>query len=248
MVLPLRAVLKSDDFAATRDEEGFHVDGHGGRSTAGVTALTPPVGSEKRGKRKSKRPTVILTIGHSTRTIQDFIGLLQANAVSRVVDVRTVPGSRHNPQFNKNSLAESLGEVGLRYLHMPGLGGLRHAGRDSINTGWRNASFRGYADYMQTAGFEENLKELIQLARKERIAIMCAEAVPWRCHRSLIGDALTVRGICTEDIMSMTQCRLHTLTSFAKVRGTTVTYPAENSLRPKKRISTGKKERAPKAG
>jgi uncharacterized protein (DUF488 family) len=112
---------------------------------------------------------------------------------------------------------------------MPGLGGLRHATRDSINTGWRNASFRGYADYMQTPEFAEHLKELIALAREERIAIMCAEAVPWRCHRSLIGDALTVRGIRTEDIMSMTQCRLHTLTPFAKVRGTKITYPTEDS-------------------
>ena len=131
---------------------------------------------------------------------------------------------------------------------MQGLGGLRHAARDSTNMGWRNASFRGYADYMQTAEFEENLEELIEVARKERVAIMCAEAVPWRCHRSLIGDVLTVRGICTEDIITMAQCRLHTLTSFAKVRGTTVTYPAETSLRPKGRISTGKKERAPEAG
>lgn len=211
-----------------------------------MTALMAPVAVERKEKRRPKRSPVVLTIGHSTRTIEEFIDLLQAHAVSRVVDVRTVPRSRHNPQFNKDSLPDSLGKAGLRYVHMPGLGGLRHAKRDSINVGWRNASFRGYADYMQTPEFVENLKELIALARQERIAIMCAEAVPWRCHRSLIGDALTVCGIRAEDIMSMTQCRLHTLTPFAKVRGTTVTYPAENSLRSKKRISTAKKERTRK--
>ena len=194
-----------------------------------------------------KHSLVVFTIGHSTRTVEEFIDLLQAHAVSRVVDVRTVPRSRHNPQFNKDSLAGSLGKAGLRYVHLPGLGGLRHAQRDSINTGWRNTSFRGFADYMQTPEFKESLGELIQVARQERTAIMCAEAVPWRCHRSLIGDALTIRGIRTEDIMSPTQRRVHTLTPFAKVRGTTVTYPAEISLRPKKRISSPRKERAPKA-
>jgi uncharacterized protein (DUF488 family) len=190
---------------------------------------------------------IVLTIGHSTRTLDEFSGLLKAHAVTWVVDVRTIPRSRHNPQFNKDSLPDALKNAGVGYVHMPGLGGLRHAKHDSLNAGWRNASFRGYADYMQTPEFEKQIEELIQLANEHRIALMCAEAVPWRCHRSLIGDALTVRGIRTEDIMSLTQCRLHTLTSFAHVRGTTVTYPAaENSLRPKKRISTGKKKRAPR--
>jgi uncharacterized protein (DUF488 family) len=170
---------------------------------------------------------IVLTIGHSTRAIEEFIGLLQAHAVSRVVDVRTVPRSRHNPQFNKDSLPEPLKKAGLGYVHMPGLGGLRHAKRDSPNLGWRNASFRGYADYMQTPEFAESLEELIQLASQGRIALMCAEAVPWRCHRSLIADALTVRGIRTEDIMSPTRRQIHTLTPFAKVRGTEITYPAE---------------------
>ena len=211
-----------------------------------VTTLVQSVAVEKKKKRALKHSTVVLTIGHSTRTLEEFVGLLHAHAVSRVVDVRTVPRSRHNPQFNKDSLPDSLGKAGLRYVHLPGLGGLRHAQRDSINACWRNASFRGYADYMQTLEFAENLKELIAMARKERLAIMCAEAVPWRCHRSLIGDALTVRGIRTEDIMSMTQCRLHTLTPFAKVRDTTVTYPAEKVLRPKSGRSTGKKS-PPKA-
>ena len=175
---------------------------------------------------KKETSPLVMTIGHSTRTIEEFIGLLQAHAVSRVVDVRTVPRSRHNPQFNKDSLPDSLKKVGLGYVHMPGLGGLRHAKPDSINMGWRNTSFRGYADYMQTPEFEESLEELIELANHDRLALMCAEAVPWRCHRSLIADALLVRGIRTGDIMSATRRPVHTLTPFAKVRGATITYPA----------------------
>jgi len=170
---------------------------------------------------------IVLTIGHSTRTLAEFICLLQTHAVSRVADVRTVPRSRHNPQFNKASLPRALKKAGLGYVHLPGLGGLRHAKRDSPNMGWRNVSFRGYADYMQTQEFEQSLQELIQLANKDRIVLMCAEAVPWRCHRSLIADALLVRGIRTEDIMSPTRRQVHTLTPFAKVRGATVTYPVE---------------------
>ena len=168
----------------------------------------------------------VSTIGHSTRTLDEFIALLRAHAVTTVVDVRTIPRSRHNPQFNLEAMPDSLGKAGLKYVHMPGLGGLRHAKSDSLNAGWRNASFRGYADYMQTAEFEENLEKLIALAKEDRVAIMCAEAVPWRCHRSLIGDALTVRGIRTEDIMSVSRSQVHTLTPFAKVRGTKITYPS----------------------
>ncbi|MDN5943433.1 MAG: DUF488 domain-containing protein [Nitrospira sp.] len=174
---------------------------------------------------------IVLTIGHSTRTIETFIVLLQSHGAVRVVDVRTVPRSRHNPQFNKTSLPRSLKKAGLRYVHLPGLGGLRHARRDSVNRGWRNASFRGYADYMQTPEFAQCLDELIQLASQGRIVLMCAEAVPWRCHRSLIGDALLVRGIRTEDIMSATSRQVHTLTPFAQVRGNTITYPAEDGQR-----------------
>ena len=148
-----------------------------------------------------------------------------------------MPRSRHNSQFNKDSLPDSLKKAGVSYVHMPGLGGLRHAKRDSLNLGWRNASFRGYADYMQTPEFAESLEELIQLANPGRIALMCAEAVPWRCHRSLIADALTVRGIRTEDIMSPTRCQIHTLTPFAKACGTTVTYPAEDSQISQKKAS-----------
>lgn len=185
-------------------------------------------GVEKSMPRKEFSP-LVMTIGHSTRTLEKFINLLQIHGASCVVDVRIVPRSRHNPQFNKASLPRALKKAGLRYVHIPGLGGLRHADRNSVNLGWRNASFRGYADYMQTPEFEQSLGELIQLANKERIVLMCAEAVPWRCHRSLIADALLVRGIRTEDIMSPTRRQVHTLTPFAKIQGTTITYPTEAS-------------------
>jgi uncharacterized protein (DUF488 family) len=172
-------------------------------------------------------PPIVQTIGHSTRTIEEFIALLQAHAVTRVVDVRTVPRSRHNPQFNRETLPVSLQPAGIGYVHVAELGGLRHTTRDSINIGWRNASFRGYADYMQTPEFQQAIDQLIQLANQDRIAVMCAEAVPWRCHRSLIADALLVRGIRSEDIMSATRRQVHVLTSFAKVEGTQITYPAD---------------------
>lgn len=170
---------------------------------------------------------IVLTVGHSTRSLAEFIALLQAHEVTCVVDVRTVPRSRHNPQFNKDTLPRSLKKAGLGYVHLPALGGLRHTLSDSPNMGWHNASFRGYADYMQTPAFAQGLDELIRLAGESRIALMCAEAVPWRCHRSLIADALLVRGIRTEHIMSPTRRQLHTLTPFAMVRGTRLTYPAE---------------------
>lgn len=197
---------------------------------------TKTAGLGKRMPRAEPSP-IVMTIGHSTRTVEEFIGLLQRHAVSRVVDVRTVPRSRHNPQFNKASLPGSLKKAGLSYVHLPGLGGLRHARRDSLNLGWHNASFRGYADYMQTPEFEQGLEELIQLAKQDQIALMCAEAVPWRCHRSLIADALLVRGIRTEDIMSPTRRQVHTLTPFAEVRGTTITYPTEESQSAQKKPS-----------
>lgn len=196
-------------------------------SVPGVTAKT----GGHRGKRmpRAEPSLIVLTIGHSTHTLAEFIGLLQAHGATRVVDVRTVPRSRHNPQFNKTSLPGLLKKAGLGYIHLSGLGGLRHATCDSVNLGWHNASFQGYADYMQTPEFEQSLDELIQLANQERIVLMCAEAVPWRCHRSLIADALLVRGIRVEDIMSPTRRQVHTLTPFAKVRGITITYPPEDS-------------------
>jgi uncharacterized protein (DUF488 family) len=169
----------------------------------------------------------VLTIGHSTRAIEEFIHILQAQGVETLVDVRTVPRSRHNPQFERVALLKSLPAAGIAYRHMPALGGLRHAHRDSVNTGWRNASFRGYADYMQTPEFAAALAELIALDRQSRVAIMCAEAVPWRCHRSLIADALTVRGIPVEHIMTAAVRNPHKLTPFAHVEGDRITYPAD---------------------
>ena len=169
---------------------------------------------ERRAKQPDQSP-IVLTVGHSTRTLQEFVALLLAHGVDQLVDVRTIPRSRHNPQFNRDRLPRPLQKAGIRYRHMAGLGGLRHARRDSINTGWRNASFRGFADYMQTPEFQEALDQLIQLAQKRRTAIMCAEAVPWRCHRSLIGDALLVRGFRVEEIASATRSRAHTITPWA---------------------------------
>lgn len=169
----------------------------------------------------------VFTVGHSTRAIDEFVKLLQNHGVKRLVDVRTIPRSRHNPQFNSDALPASLKRAGIRYSHVAELGGLRHARRDSVNTGWRNASFRGFADYMQTPEFEAALGKLIAMAGRECIAIMCAEAVPWRCHRSLISDALTARGIHVDHITSATHSQAHSLTPFAKVSGTQVTYPAE---------------------
>jgi uncharacterized protein (DUF488 family) len=168
---------------------------------------------------------LIFTIGHSNRTIEAFLEMLQAHRVKNLVDVRTVPRSRHNPQFGTDELAKSLAEAGITYTHLPALGGLRHARRDSPNTGWKNASFRGYADYMQTPEFVAGMQTLLEIANQAPTAIMCAEAVPWRCHRSLIADALIVRNIAVNDIMSITRAQPHKLTPFAKVDGTTITYP-----------------------
>lgn len=203
-----------------------------------LSALSPLCNARASGVVNSKAPlSDVLTIGHSSRALDEFVALLKVRAVTQVVDVRTVPRSRHNPQFNKNTLPKSLKKAGIDYVRMPDLGGLRQAKPDSLNLAWRNVSFRGYADYMQTPEFEEQIQALLQMAKKHRIALMCAEAVPWRCHRSLIGDALIVRGIRTEDIISLTQSRLRTLTPFAQVRGTTVTYPKENSSRAEERAS-----------
>jgi uncharacterized protein (DUF488 family) len=176
----------------------------------------------------SSASLIIMTIGHSTRTAKELIRLLKGHQVRRLVDVRSIPRSRHNPQFNRSELSRALHSSRLHYRYMPGLGGFRHARRDSPNAGWHNASFRGFADYMQTPEFSENLDELITLAKSERIAIMCAEAVPWRCHRSLIADALLARGIEVQEITSATRVQRHTLTPWGKITGRQVTYPAED--------------------
>lgn len=169
----------------------------------------------------------VVTIGHSTRTLETFIPLLQTYEVKRVVDVRTMPRSRHNPQFNRETLPDDLNAAGIGYLHMPGLGGLRRPRPDSTNTGWRNASFRGFADYMETPEFENHLDKLIELAQRKRVAVMCAEALPWRCHRSLIADALEVRGIRVAHILSLTDVQPHKIWPFAQVAGTRLFYPSE---------------------
>ncbi len=173
------------------------------------------------------KPARIWTIGHSTRSIEELTTLLAVNGVRQIIDVRTVPRSRHNPQYNLDELPASLASYEVGYRHFSGLGGLRHSKKDSINTGWRNASFRGYADYMQTADFADALAEMMAFAATAASALMCAEAVPWRCHRSMIADALVVRGVEVLDIISKAPPKPHRLTSFAIVDGTGVTYPAE---------------------
>ena len=168
----------------------------------------------------------IHTIGHSTRPIEEFLAILANYGIRELVDVRTIPRSRHNPQFDQANLPASLAARGIAYRHMPGLGGLRRPRADSTNTGWRNSSFRGYADYMQTPEFARNLDELIRRGAESAIAIMCAEAVPWRCHRSLIADALIARGIPVVEIISGAEARPHAQTPFARLEGAQVTYPA----------------------
>ena len=179
------------------------------------------------GIRISVRKTVVFTIGHSTRTIEDFIEIIKAYGIKQVVDIRTIPRSRYTPQFNEDTIRESLKAVKIGYLHMKGLGGLRHALKASLNSGWENASFRGFADYMQPGDFDESLEKLIETAAKRATVIMCAEAVPWRCHRSLVGDALLIHGVQVRDIMSVNSSRDHILTPWAKVKEKKIIYPSE---------------------
>ena len=171
----------------------------------------------------------VYSIGHSTRPLDEFLGLLRAHGVTHLVDARTVPRSRRNPQYNREALPEALRPAGIGYAHVPGLGGLRRPRRDSVNTAWRNAGFRGYADYMQTPEFAESLEALIALAAREHVAVMCAEAVPWRCHRSLIADALTVRQVSVEHILDGGR-QGHRLTPWARVDGVRLTYPAQRVM------------------
>jgi uncharacterized protein (DUF488 family) len=182
-------------------------------------------------KNQKKQPLTVYTVGHSTHPIEEFIDILKAHEIETLADIRTIPKSRHNPQFGGESLAKSLKKAGIGYIYMKDLGGLRQTRKDSPNRGWRNASFRGYADYMQTPAFENALEELIALARRSRVAIMCAEAVPWRCHRSLVGDALLVRDVAVIDIMTAQKSSPHKLTSFAEVEGKHILYPgAEGTM------------------
>ena len=176
---------------------------------------------------QARQPT-LWTVGHSTRPIDAFIDLLRAHEIRLLVDVRTIPRSRHNPQFNTDALTLSLRDAGLQYRHLPELGGLRKPKKDSINDGWRNASFRGYADYMQTEEFRAAIDALRMFSSQEQTTVMCAEAVPWRCHRSLIADALVMRGWEVRHIMSPENAAPHILTSFAHVEKGMLTYPKPN--------------------
>jgi len=199
--------------------------------------MARPAQASRYPRQPFQRPTIgrteswtgipIHTIGHSTRTLAELVALLREAGVSVLADIRTIPRSRHNPQFNGDSLRTSLRSRGLRYVHLAGLGGLRRARKDSSNTGWRNASFRGFADYMSSAEFENALEKLRALTAQGRVALMCAEAVPWRCHRSLVSDALTARGANVEHIIAPSRSSSHHLTPFAKVEGACVTYPSE---------------------
>jgi hypothetical protein len=186
---------------------------------------------------RSWRGARIYTIGHSTRSLDELIAQLRAFKVSVLVDIRTIPRSRHNPQFNGDSLPSALAARGLRYVHLPRLGGLRRARKDSLNTGWHNASFRGFADYMATEDFESGLGDLRALAATKTVALMCAEAVPWRCHRSLVADALAARGAHVEHITGPSRSIPHRLTAFARVQGARVTYPGQDApFRPRGRL------------
>jgi uncharacterized protein (DUF488 family) len=167
----------------------------------------------------------VYTIGHSRRSAQEFVDILQAYEIGLLADIRTVPRSRRNPQFASEALQVSLAEKGIGYVHLPALGGLRHPKKDSTNRAWRNESFRGYADYMQTEEFARAVDDLISRAAWRKTAIMCAEAVPWRCHRSLVADALFARGVEVIEILSATSSRPHELTKWAVLDGVRVTSP-----------------------
>ncbi len=167
----------------------------------------------------------IYTVGHSTHPIGKFLEILHAYSIRKLVDVRTIPRSAHNPQFEQKNLEPALTAGRIAYLHMPALGGLRHTTRESPNTGWRNKSFRGFADYMQTNEFQQAINELIEIGKTAPVAIMCAEAVPWRCHRSLIADALVIRSVTVEDIFTESSSKPHKLTPWAHVDGLRILYP-----------------------
>jgi uncharacterized protein (DUF488 family) len=172
--------------------------------------------------------STICSIGHSTRSAEEFIRILRANSITLVADIRTVPKSRHNPQFEGGALERSLEEAGIGYVHLKGLGGLRHPRKDSVNLGWRNESFRGYADHMETEEFQTALSALVKMSEEQPVAIMCAEGNPFRCHRTLVADALTARGTRVVHVSSERSARVHALTRFAKKQTDgRVAYPAE---------------------
>ena len=178
-------------------------------------------------------PLTILTVGHSNRSLDAFLAILKAHGVECLADVRTIPRSRHNPQFNAETLEKSLSMAGIVYTRLPRLGGLRKPRKDSRNLAWRNDSFRGYADYMETTEFEKGIGELLALARDRRTAILCAEALYYRCHRSLISDALVCRGVETVHLMDARKSAGHRLTPFVKIEDGRPTYPAEQAPLPR---------------
>ena len=198
--------------------------------------------SSKADKPPKEQKQTIFTIGHSSRTFDQFLDLLQAHGIERVIDIRTIPRSRRNPQYSLDTLGPALEAAGINYVHLKELGGLRRPERDSKNVGWRNASFRGYADYMATPEFEIALSRAIQLSQAKPTALMCAEAVPWRCHRSLVADALTARKFAVKHIMSAKLANEHELTPFAQIRGERVTYPSEKRARRKSASDESKQQ------
>lgn len=227
-------VPRSDETASDLLKQNESLDHHESltrREAEAVATTAPPPGREPRimlieqGPTKPKPPAVVFTVGHSNRTLEEFLALLRAHGVALVVDVRKMPRSRKNPQFNIDALPQSLRDVGIGYVHLPDLGGLRRRDPNSPNTGWRNASFRAYADYMLTPEFERGLQEFLKQASERTAALMCAEAVPWRCHRSLIADALTARGVSVMDILSASRAQPHLLRPWAHVEGARITYP-----------------------
>ena len=196
------------------------------RGSSGSGSSSPTRDRSGSARKTAAAAGTLYTVGHSTRTTREFVELLRAHGVEQVVDVRIMPKSRHNPQFNRAVLSRSLHAVGIGYRHLKALGGLRHARHDSINLGWRNVSFRGFADYMQTEDFAAGLARLERLAARRPTAIMCAEAVPWRCHRSLIADALTVARWRVLHIQSRQTARPHRRTPFLRMRAGRLLYPA----------------------
>ncbi|HYX33653.1 MAG TPA: DUF488 domain-containing protein [Oligoflexus sp.] len=171
---------------------------------------------------------MIYSIGHSDRTLEDLVELLQTRAITLVADVRKMPRSRTNPQFNLEMLQKDLPSVGISYVHLPRLTGLRKAGKSiSSSNGWRNKSFKAYADYMESSEFSAGLDELLTIAQQSTVAVMCSEAVWWRCHRRLIADALVVRGVDVRHILSKAPAKSHQLTEIAHVEAGQLSYPEQ---------------------
>jgi uncharacterized protein (DUF488 family) len=182
--------------------------------------------------KRNQRGVDIFTVGHSTRSLDELVELLRENRVQTVVDVRRIPASRRMPHFSAGSLTRELPVRGIAYVHMPALGGLRRPRPDSANDAWRNPSFRGYADYMAEPEFSAAVDELMELSSESTLALMCAEAVPWRCHRSLLSDALTLKGVKARHILGTGNTQAHRLTPFAKIEGDRLTYPAPQTSLP----------------